>query len=356
MFNSIYQNKKVLVTGHTGFKGSWLALWLQHLGAEVSGIGLTPTETNHWDLLNLPCESNLIDIRDIERLKKKVKEINPDIVFHLAAQPLVRYSYGNPLETWSTNVMGTVNVLDCCRDLENLSAIVAITSDKCYENQEWVWGYREADPMGGHDPYSASKGCSELVIASYRRSFFHGENAPLLASCRAGNVIGGGDWSVDRLIPDLVRAVTDNKQLKIRYPKATRPWQHVLDCLSGYLLLGQRLLENDKSCAEAWNFGPEKEGNRTVVEVLTTMKKFWQSISWDCENLDVFHEAQFLHLDTSKAKSGLKWKPVWCFEEAAQATADWYKQWAEESKLISLEQIIQYTTTAEKLGLVWAEK
>ena len=235
LFKNIYLGKKVLITGHSGFKGTWLSLWLQQMGAIVSGIALEPdTNPNHRDLLNLELDSNNIDIRDLEKLIYKINIIQPDIIFHLAAQPLVRYSYNNPLETWTTNVIGTANLLDAARSISCLKAIVVITTDKCYENKEWTWGYRESDRLGGHDPYSASKAATELVVSSYRKSFFNRPNSPLIATARAGNVIGGGDWSVDRLIPDVYRSIIYNKILEIRTPLATRPWQHVLESFSVY--------------------------------------------------------------------------------------------------------------------------
>lgn len=356
MFDNIYKNRRVLVTGHTGFKGSWLVLWLQMLGAKITGISLpSVTLPNHWKLLGLDIESLCIDIRDESLLRQKIVEVNPEIVFHLAAQPLVRSSYLQPLETWATNVMGTANVLDSCRQVEALAAIVVVTTDKCYENKEWVWGYREIDPLGGHDPYSASKAGSELVAASYRRSFFNTTNSPLLATARAGNVIGGGDWSVDRLIPDLVRSVEKGKSLEIRSPNATRPWQHVLDCLSGYLILGQKLLEENKSCADAWNFGPDREGNRQVDQVLSRLKADWPSVQWHCNTAGQPHEAQLLHLDSSKAREQLLWSPVWTFDEGASATAEWYRTWLEAGELISLEQLQNYIKIANERGLYWAK-
>ena len=276
MFRGVYKGKKVLVTGHTGFKGSWLSLWLIKLGAKVIGYALEPpTNSNHFELLNLDMVSIIGDIRDRDRLNAIFKKYKPEVVFHLAAQPLVRYSYINPVETFETNVMGTINVFEACRITESVKAIVNITSDKCYENKEWIWGYRESDPLGGYDPYSASKGCAELVTSSYRKSFFNPEDYSkkhntLLASARSGNVIGGGDWGKDRLIPDIVRAISKNEKLYIRNPKATRPWQHVLEPLSGYLFLGQMLLEGKTEFADAWNFGPN-EGCHTDVE--TVVKK-----------------------------------------------------------------------------------
>lgn len=354
-FNHCYRNRKVLVTGHTGFKGSWLALWLTTLGARVSGISL-PAETSpsHWRLLGLDIESHHLDICNEDPLRRRIAQIQPEVVFHLAAQPLVRRSYRHPLETWATNVMGTANLLDACRQLENLAAIVVITTDKCYENREWVWGYREIDPLGGYDPYSASKAGSELVAASYRCAFFNDAGRPLLATARAGNVIGGGDWSEDRLIPDLVRSIEAGTSLEIRSPNATRPWQHVLECLSGYLVLGQRLLEGDRSCADAWNFGPVQEGNRQVRQVLGTFKARWPAVEWHCGAQTQPHEAQLLYLDSGKAREKLAWRPVWDFDEGLAATADWYRAWLEKGAVISSVQLHSYIELARRRGLLWA--
>jgi len=340
MFGNRYKNRRVLITGHTGFKGSWLALWLQILGAKVTGISL-PAETtpNHWKLLGLDAESFNIDIRDAELLRRKVVESKPEIVFHLAAQPLVRRSYRQPLETWATNVMGTANLLDACMHVEGLQAIVVITTDKCYENKEWIWGYRELDPLGCHDPYSASKAGSELVAASYRLSFFNTPSSPLLATARAGNVIGGGDWSEDRLIPDLIRSVKGGKSLEIRSPNATRPWQHVLECLSGYLMLGQQLLEGDKAFA-----------------VLTAIKADWPSVAWHCSAASQPHEAQLLHLDSDKAREKLGWRPVWNFDEGVAMTAAWYRALMEQDTVLSIEQLQTYINLAGERGLPWVRE
>jgi CDP-glucose 4,6-dehydratase len=356
VFANVYRGKRVLITGHTGFKGSWLALWLSELGADVTGLALKPaTHPNHWDLVKPATRECLIDIRDPEAVIRDFLVTKPEIVFHLAAQPLVRRSYSDPLETWATNVMGTANILEACRQTPSVRAIVTITTDKCYENREWAWGYREIDRLGGHDPYSASKAGSELVAASYRSAFFNTENAPLLATARAGNVIGGGDWSEDRLIPDLVRAVAQSRSLEIRSPLATRPWQHVLESLSGYLLLGQRLLQVDKTCAEAWNFGPEPEGNRSVLEVLNKLNGHWSSLRWFVTEKSQPHEAKLLYLDSSKARSKLRWQPVWNFETAINKTASWYRDWLEEGKVISRNQLMDYIADAEQAGVEWAK-
>jgi len=354
MFSGQYNNRRVLITGHTGFKGSWLTLWLQSIGAKVTGISLPPDSAfAHWNLLSLNVESRLIDIREAAQLRKAVQEADPEIVFHLAAQPLVRRSYLAPLETWSTNVIGTANVLDACRDLPSIKAIVVVTTDKCYENQEWVWGYRENDRLGGHDPYSASKAASELVVSSYRSAFFQAPEGPLLATARAGNVIGGGDWSEDRLIPDLMRAAQAGKPLEIRSPTATRPWHHVLECLSGYLCLGQKLLERNKDCAGGWNFGPDREGNRQVQQVLEQLRQTMHGIEWYAGLQTQLKEARLLHLDSSKARDLLAWHPVWSFEDGVSTTARWYMAWLNSKEVISVHQLNEYVNAAYSQKLSW---
>lgn len=354
MFGDIYRGRRVLVTGHTGFKGSWLALWLKELGAIVTGISLAPkTNPNHWELLGLAVNDCRVDIRNEDILTRLIKEIRPEIIFHLAAQPLVRHSYHEPVLTWSTNVMGTVNLLEASRHTNSVRAIVVITTDKCYENNEWVWGYREIDPLGGHDPYSASKASTELVVASYRKSFFNSGTSTLIATARAGNVIGGGDWSEDRLIPDLVRAVTKGEILKVRSPQSRRPWQHVLESLSGYLQLGQKLLIGDKIFADAWNFGPEQEGNCTVAEVLGKLTEYWPALCWRVEENLQMHEAKYLYLDSSKARTCLQWQSVWNLDTALEKTAKWYRVYMERRQIISLTQLTEYITDAEAKKVGW---
>jgi CDP-glucose 4,6-dehydratase len=356
LFAEQYRGRRVLVTGHTGFKGSWLALWLSELGAEVTGLALPPnTIPNHWSLLDLDIPQYLQDIRDAETVSSVVREIQPEIVFHLAAQPLVRQSYRNPLETWSTNVMGTANLLEACRKTPSVRAVVVATTDKCYENTERSVGYLETDRLGGHDPYSASKAATELVAANYRSAFFHLPDAPLLATARAGNVIGGGDWSEDRLIPDLVRAIVNKTPLEIRSPKATRPWQHVLESLSGYLMLGQKLLEKEQCAAEGWNFGPEPECNRAVTEVLAQLKMHWPELSWQEIQQPQPHEATLLNLDCTKAKTQLGWRPVWTFDETLTATANWYRNFCGEGKVKSHEQLASYISAAQASGIEWGK-
>lgn len=342
-----YKSRRVLVTGHTGFKGSWLSLWLDTLGAKVTGISLPPdTGPNHWDLLGLDIDSRMHDIRDAVGLKTQIQEAAPEVVFHLAAQPLVRRSYREPLITWETNVMGTANLLDACRGLPSLRAVVVVTSDKCYENREWLWGYRENDPLGGHDPYSASKAAAEFVAASYRKAFFEVQG-PLLATARAGNVIGGGDWSEDRLVPDLVRAVGTNKPLEIRSPQATRPWQHVLESLSGYLLLAQGLLEGRKEYAAAWNFGPGQAGSRKVSEVLTDLAGYWPALRWHVAETSGPHEATLLQLDSTLARRRLGWKPCWNPMQTLEMTARWYREYLENGRVTSREQLTAYREAME---------
>lgn len=354
LFSGQYKNRKVLITGHTGFKGSWLALWLSELGAEITGLSLIPDAyPNHWDLLNLGIDHYIQDIRDAMSVEHMVKKIRPEIVFHLAAQPLVRRSYLDPLETWSTNVIGTANVLEACRKTPSVRAIVIVTSDKCYENKESV-DFREDDRLGGHDPYSASKAATEILAASYKCSYFNSIGSSLLATARAGNVIGGGDWSEDRLIPDVIKSITGNTALEIRFPGATRPWQHVLESLSGYLVLGQKLLENNQEFVGCWNFGPEPENSRTVFDVLSQLKNYWPQLSWqEVQSLQP-HEAKTLSLDSSKARNHLDWKSIWSFNQTISAVADWYNVYLKEGGIKSREQLFSYIAAANQAGVAWS--
>jgi CDP-glucose 4,6-dehydratase len=356
-FSDVYRGKRILLTGHTGFKGSWFSLWLTELGAEVTGVSLSPeTQPNHWELLDLKIDDRRADIRDFGKLSKIVAETKPEIVFHLAAQPLVRRSYLDPLETWSINITGTANVLEACRHMPSVKAIVVVTTDKCYKNNEWPWGYREIDQLGGHDPYSASKACSELVVASYRSAFFNTETSPLLATARAGNVIGGGDWSEDRLIPDLVRATAYKKSLEIRSPYATRPWQHVLESLSGYFLLGQKLFERHHDFAAPWNFGPEPEDNRAVEEMLEKFSLYWPDMRWHITEKAQPHETTLLYLDSSKARSELQWRPVWDIDTTIAKTAEWYRAWLEQNSVVSHQQLAQYLDAARVVNSSWVSE
>ena len=326
---SFWKNKKVFLTGHTGFKGSWTSLWLQSMGAVVKGYSLEPNtnpslfiEANIADII----DSEIGDIRDLEQISKSMKDFNPDVLIHMAAQPLVRLSYQEPVDTYTTNVIGTVNVLEAARNCSNLKAIVSVTTDKCYENNEWEWGYRENEPMGGHDPYSSSKGCAELVTSAYRRSFFNTEDTASLASARAGNVIGGGDWADDRLIPDILRAFEKEESVIIRNPMSTRPWQHVLEPISGYLVLAQELYNNGEQFAEGWNFGPKDEDCRPVDWILDKMVAKWgKGASWELYKNNNPHEAGYLKLDCSKAANQLKWKPQWSLEETLQLIIEWHQ-------------------------------
>jgi len=361
LFGGIYKGKTVLVTGHTGFKGSWLVYWLEKMGANVLGYSLeAPTSPNHIELLDLDIISITGDIRDQKKLNEVFAAYKPDIVFHLAAQSLVRPSYDEPVETYETNVMGTLKVLEACRKCDSVKAIVNITSDKAYENKEWVWGYRENDPMGGYDPYSSSKGCAELLVSSYRDSYFNLNDYGVkhniaLASCRAGNVIGGGDWAQDRLITDIMVAVSKGEKIKIRSPYATRPWQHVLEPLSGYLHIGQKLLEGKKEFAEGWNFGPSNEGSITVEGVVKHIQKYWSKIKYELnENENHPHEANLLKLDCSKAHIRLKWKDVWDSQTTFEKMTLWYKAYYENSEVLTQNDLDSYISDAKAKKIEWA--
>lgn len=327
-FNEVYKGRRVLITGNTGFKGSWLTLWLIKLGANVLGYSLEPpTVPSLYETLNLKNEVNQIigDIRDFDKLLETIKQFKPEIIFHLAAQPLVRRSYKEPRLTYETNVMGTINLFEAIRFCDSVRVVVNITTDKCYENKEWVWGYRETDPMGGHDPYSSSKACSELVTSAYRRSFFE-KSGVAVASARAGNVIGGGDWAEDRLIPDIVRSLSIGKEIVIRSPNAIRPWQHVLEPLYGYLLLGMKLFIEGKKYAQAWNFGPDESDTMNVESVVRKSIELWGAGSYRIENSEQLHEANMLRLDVSKAHILLGWKPRTNVKKALEMTINWYKK------------------------------
>lgn len=343
---NFWQGKKVYLTGHTGFKGSWLSLWLAEMGAIVKGYALNPPTTPSLfeeAKVSEKIESQIGDIRDFETLKTSMVEFNPDILIHMAAQPLVRFSYKEPLETYDTNVMGTAKVLEAARLCSNLGAIVSVTTDKCYENKEWVWGYREDEPMGGHDPYSSSKGCAELVTSAYRRSFMQDLGVGL-ASARAGNVIGGGDWADDRLVPDILRAFEKKEPVIIRNPLSTRPWQHVLEPLSGYLVLAQKLYQTPKDYAEGWNFGPFEDDAKPVEWILNHMVQSWEGANWNLDKNANPHEAGYLKLDISKAKHRLQWQPTWLLENTIAKIISWHKAWLnnEDMQKVCINEINEF--------------
>ncbi len=345
-----FAGRRILLTGHSGFKGSWMAEWLLELGADVVGYSLEPnSKPSHFEVLKPKMESVWGDLRDAELLKKTVARVKPELVLHMAAQPIVRASYADPVGTYSTNVMGTLHLFEACRATASVRAVVNVTSDKCYENFEWERGYRETDAMGGGDIYSSSKGAAELLTASYRKSFwapadYKSKHETLLASVRAGNVIGGGDWAADRLVPDAVRAIEAKKTLVIRNPKATRPWQHVLEPLRGYLMLSSRLLSGDSSFAEGWNFGPLEENAVPVEILLQGLKQRLPALSWQLEPSEL-KEAHFLKLDSSKAAERLGWKPALGLVETLDMTASWYDSFR-EAKVITSSQISAYSARA----------
>jgi len=360
-FSNIYKGKKVLITGHTGFKGSWLAIWLKNLGAEVYGYALPSySEMDNFVTCKLSSQINhkVGDVRNGNELKSYFEEVQPDIAFHLAAQPLVLLSYQDPVGTFDTNLMGTVNFFEAVRSTPSVKAAINVTTDKCYDNKEWIWGYRENDPMGGKDPYSASKGCSELITNSYLESFFIKEGTCNIASARAGNVIGGGDWASDRIIPDYFRAIQNARKLEIRNPYATRPWQHVLEPLSGYLTLGQLLITNGKSISGGWNFGPEDSENYSVKQLIDKMLFLDNKGGYiipDC--VEKPHEAVLLKLDISKAVSLLEWRPTLNFDETVSFTLDGYNEDLVGGNVYAnrINQIKSYTSKANAKKINWAK-
>jgi CDP-glucose 4,6-dehydratase len=363
LFDNVYENKTVLITGHTGFKGSWLAIWLQELGADIIGYSVAPpSEPSNFEATRLRERIKHVhgDIRDFERLMETFKKYQPEFVFHLAAQPIVRLSYDEPKMTFDTNVIGTVNVFESVRKTPSVKVLVNVTSDKCYENREWVWGYRENDPLGGHDPYSASKGCAELVFSAYLKSFFSQSTVQRrsigAASCRAGNVIGGGDWGTDRLVPDCIRALSRHQPIGIRSPHAIRPWQHVLEPLGGYLRLGILLSMKPEKYSGAWNFGPDDNNHLTVAEMTNRLIKYWGDGSWnDLSDPKALHEACLLKINCDKARAELNWRNVLTIDECLQITADWYKKYYTENQNMDIwglciEQIHDYMDkVADKL-------
>jgi CDP-glucose 4,6-dehydratase len=361
-----YKDKVVLVTGHTGFKGSWLSIWLTHIGAKVVGVSLDlPSEPSSYEVSELGqvVDDKRLDIRDAGALRALVHEVKPDFVFHLAAQALVRTSYEQPLDTFSTNAMGSANLLDALRTLDKPVVAVMITSDKAYDNVEWVWGYRETDRLGGKDPYSASKGMAELAIRSYVESYFNSSESNVrVGITRAGNVIGGGDWAKDRIIPDCIRAWSEGKAVDIRSPEATRPWQHVLEPLSGYLALGSDLSRRSDLHGEAYNFGPPADQNHSVGELINTMASYWDSVSWNdvSQNRQSMHEAGLLKLNCDKALFDLNWQPTLQFEDTVRMTAEWYKTYYEgkssSMREFSVAQIEEYTAIAKEKSMDWASE
>jgi CDP-glucose 4,6-dehydratase len=363
-FLDFYYGKRVFLTGHTGFKGGWLALWLANIGAEIHGYALEPpTEPNFFAVCGLQkvfTNHTIADIRAADALTKAVQKAKPDIVFHLAAQPLVRQSYEDPVATYATNVMGTVNLLEAVKQTPSVRAVVNVTTDKCYENREWVWPYRENEPLGGLDPYSSSKACSELVTAAYRNSFFNYSNPPSalqpsnslpgIATARAGNVIGGGDWAKDRLIPDFLRAIEAGQILIIRSPDAVRPWQHALEALSGYLMLAKALYEQGSSFADAWNFGPDEGDSHSVQWIVDYLCRKIPNARWKQSKTTQPHEAHTLRLDSSKARALLGWRPRWSLRIALEKTLEWHQAWKQGSDMAgtTLKQIQQYAVEGQR--------
>lgn len=351
MYNNIYRNKKVFITGHTGFKGSWLSIWLQTLGAKVCGYSLKPNTNpsmyRELDIENKIEKSIIGNILDYEKLEDSINDFQPEIIFHLAAQPIVRLSYKEPKLTYETNVIGTLNVLEVARKCKSVKAFVNVTTDKCYENKEIARGYKEDEPMGGYDMYSSSKGCVEIMSSSYRRSFLQEEDSMSMATARAGNVIGGGDWAEDRLIPDCIRYINQNKAIEIRNPIAVRPWQHVLEPLSGYLLLGQKLLETGKDYAEGFNFGPNEESVLKVSEVAQKIIENYNKGEVIVHKKDNLHEANLLMLNIEKAKTVLNWTPTYTANEAIKETVEWYKHfYAKDTDMYqyTIQQIKNYSS------------
>ena len=361
MFENIYKNKTVLVTGHTGFKGSWLCIWLKKLGAHVIGYSLEPyTKRDNFVTTGLKDKMPHIidDIRKYEKLREVFLEYRPEFVFHLAAQAVVRESFVNPKETYDVNIGGTINVLECCRLVESVKVIINITSDKCYENKEWIWGYRENDSLGGYDPYSSSKGCSELITSAYRKSFFNpagfAKHHKCLSSVRTGNVIGGGDWQKDRIVPDCIKALENKNPIRVRNPNASRPWQHVLDPLSGYLHLASIMYREPAKFCGAWNFGPDYNSIISVRDIADMIISEWGSGKWiDDSNEEEPHEARLLALDINKSKTLLNWNPTLNIKEAVKLTVEWYKKYHEEKNMydVCLNQIQQFTSKQNKGNL-----
>lgn len=361
-FKNIYQGRKVFITGHTGFKGSWLSLWLSTLGAKIIGYSIgIPTNPSHFELLKLNCTSIIDDVLHKDKLSEAIQSHQPDIVFHLAAQPLVRKSYQDPVLTFETNIMGTVNLLESCRQVQSVRAVVNVTSDKCYDNTGSSRAFKEDDPLGGYDPYSASKGAAEIAANAYRNSFFNTRDfgkthSTLLADVRAGNVIGGGDWASDRLIPDLARAASNNKVVSVRNPQATRPWQHVLESLSGYLSLGSKLMAGEKQFSGNWNFAPTETAAVTVSQILKQAHEHWDKVRYQArEDSTRFYEADLLALDASKARQELQWQNIWNIRKTLAKTVSWYRAYYEQDLVSSLNDLDEYVYDAKKASVAWTK-
>jgi len=364
-FQNFYNNKNVFITGHTGFKGSWLSVMLKELNAKVAGYSLEPpTDPNLFDILKLKNKINHLtgDVRDKDNFFRSIKDAQPEIIFHLAAQSLVRRSYTDPVLTYETNLLGTLNLLEFSRQVKSIKAVVIITTDKCYENKEWIYAYRENDPLGGYDPYSSSKACAELISSAYRQSFFNIDDFgkshnTAVATVRAGNIIGGGDWTDDRLVPDIIRSLTGNKELIIRNPDSIRPWQHVLEPIAGYLYLASLMYKDGKSFSEAFNFGPNSSDIFTVEEVVKKSVKAWGKGSYKIKKDNKLHEAKFLRLDTGKSQFKLNWKPVYNADQAINKTINWYKEYYQNKNSdiynFTVSQIDAYIQSAENSEINW---
>lgn len=352
-----WQGKRVLITGHTGFKGSWLTLLLEIFGAKICGYSLSPpTSPNLFEEADISknIESHIGDIRDYNKFKEVIYNFKPEIIIHMAAQPLVRYSYKNPIDTYSTNVMGTVNLFQAVREVGGVKVVVNITTDKCYQNNEWEWGYRENDRLGGHDPYSNSKACAELVASCFRESFFNDssyhEHGCAIASVRAGNVIGGGDWAEDRLIPDILKSFQNNKVVEIRNPHSIRPWQHVLEPLSGYITLAEKLFEHGMNYSEPWNFGPSENDAKSVEYIVKKMSQIWGKSDWHISEAEHPHEANYLKLDCSKARMKLNWRPIWRLDTTLNRIVKWHQAWLnkQDMRAYTINEINEYINDAGK--------
>jgi CDP-glucose 4,6-dehydratase len=360
-FNNVFKNKNVLVTGHTGFKGSWLTLWLKHLGANICGIALDPkTQPSNFESINLSNQIKdlRIDILNLKKLESAIINFKPDFIFHLAAQAIVKESYEDPVNTWKTNLIGTINIMEALRKSQKKCTAILVTSDKCYKNKEWLWGYRENDELGGIDPYSASKAATEIAINSYIKSFFKASNLVSICSVRAGNVIGGGDWSANRLLPDCIKSWSKNETVILRSPQSTRPWQHVLEPLSGYLSLATELNTNNQLNGESFNFGPIDTEQHTVINVVNEISQYWDKVKWEVDEKSEIYESQLLRLNCDKAFNYIKWTPVMNFKETIKFTSEWYQKFYNDPKNMrefSINQIKEFTHLANLKNLSWSK-